>query len=302
MHGTHVAGEQDLLRHRSRGHHALAGGPDSAAACRTSRSSSSALPADRRRIIEDPALGFYLYQAAGAAAAARTHPARLRVAVRQSGISRTRSRTPTSCTTARFINDRYGPYIGYAPEIELTDDSTRHRHGLDKARRMPKLEDVAARQYNSVSFDADWINFDATVSTTSRPDRDRSGISAEGVGGERAPLLPLQDGRAHPEHLLVPVGALRGAARPLAERQPGDLLPARPRVQHRHHDGEHEGDARLLHGELQSLPVPPAAHHRVSALRRRSPSRSPTRFPSPSRSDSSPRSAASRMRSTCPST
>jgi ABC-2 type transport system permease protein len=65
-----------------------------------------------------------------------------------------------------FINDRYGPYIGYAPEIELTDDSTRHRHGLDKARRMPTLQDTAARQYNSVSFDADWINFDAIVSTT----------------------------------------------------------------------------------------------------------------------------------------
>ena len=51
------------------------------------------------------------------------------------------------------------PYIGYAPEIELTDDSTRHKHGLEKARRMPKLDDVAARDYNSVSVDADWINY-----------------------------------------------------------------------------------------------------------------------------------------------
>ena len=33
-------------------------------------------------------------------------------------------------------------------------------------RRLPKLDDVAARQYNSGSFDADWINFDATVSTS----------------------------------------------------------------------------------------------------------------------------------------
>jgi ABC-2 type transport system permease protein len=65
-----------------------------------------------------------------------------------------------------FINDRYGPYIGYAQEVELTDDSTRHRHGLATARRMPKLEDVAAREYNSVAFDADWINFEATVSTS----------------------------------------------------------------------------------------------------------------------------------------
>ncbi len=35
-----------------------------------------------------------------------------------------------------FINDRYLPYVGYAPEIELTDDSTRHKHGLEKVRRL----------------------------------------------------------------------------------------------------------------------------------------------------------------------
>ncbi|HKD85267.1 MAG TPA: M1 family aminopeptidase [Terriglobales bacterium] len=65
-----------------------------------------------------------------------------------------------------FLNDRFTPYIGYAQEIELTDDSTRHKHGLEKVRRIPKVDDVAARQYNSVSFDADWINYDAVVSTS----------------------------------------------------------------------------------------------------------------------------------------
>jgi ABC-type transport system involved in multi-copper enzyme maturation permease subunit len=65
-----------------------------------------------------------------------------------------------------FLYDSYLPYIGYSPNIELTDDSTRHKHGLEKARRLPKVDDVAARQYNSGSFDADWINFDATVSTS----------------------------------------------------------------------------------------------------------------------------------------
>ena len=32
------------------------------------------------------------------------------------------------------------------------------------------------------------------------------------------------------------------------------------------HDAEHEGDAGLLHRELQPLPVPSASHHRVSGL------------------------------------
>jgi len=65
-----------------------------------------------------------------------------------------------------FVYDTYLPYIGYSPNLELTDDSMRHKHGLEKVRRLPTLDDVAARQYNSVSFDADWINFDAIVSTS----------------------------------------------------------------------------------------------------------------------------------------
>ncbi len=65
-----------------------------------------------------------------------------------------------------FVYDSYLPYIGYSPNIELTDDSTRRKHGLDKPRRLPTLDDLAARQYNSGSFDADWIKFDATVSTS----------------------------------------------------------------------------------------------------------------------------------------
>ena len=65
-----------------------------------------------------------------------------------------------------LLDDRYLPFVGYSPDIELTDDSTRHKHGLAKVKRLPKLEDVAARQDNAASTDADWINFEATVSTS----------------------------------------------------------------------------------------------------------------------------------------
>ena len=63
------------------------------------------------------------------------------------------------------FGDRYLPYIGYADDIELTDDSTRHRHGLEKVKRLPKLEDVAARRDNMISNEGDWLNFEATAST-----------------------------------------------------------------------------------------------------------------------------------------
>ncbi len=119
----------------------------------------------QKPIIEDPALGFYVYKLP---APLPPHGrVELDYAIRYDNPGFENDDPNTDIVAnGSFINDRYGPYIGYAQEIELTDDSTRHRHGLDKPRRMPKLEDVAAREYNSVSFDADWINFDATVSTT----------------------------------------------------------------------------------------------------------------------------------------
>ena len=210
--------------------------------------------------------------------------------------SRIRSPIPTSSDNGSFVNDRYLPYIGYAQDIELTDDSTRHKHGLEKVRRLPKLDDVAARQYNSVSFDADWINFDATVSTSPDQIAIAPGYLQKEWVRERPALLPLQDGRAHPGPLFIPVGALRGAARPLGRREPGDLLPARPRVRSRHHDAEHEGDARLLHRRTSapSSFISCASSSFPATAPSRNRSRTP--FPSPSPSASSPRSATQARR------
>ncbi|HZQ22319.1 MAG TPA: M1 family aminopeptidase [Terriglobales bacterium] len=63
------------------------------------------------------------------------------------------------------LGDRYLPFIGYTEDVELTDDSTRHRHGLERLKRMPKLENTAAHNDNMISSEADWINFESTVST-----------------------------------------------------------------------------------------------------------------------------------------
>jgi ABC-type transport system involved in multi-copper enzyme maturation permease subunit len=116
-------------------------------------------------ILEDPAHGFYLYKLPTPLPPHGRVQLTYALQYDNPGFENDQPNTDI-VHNGTFVNDRYAPYIGYAQEIELTDDSTRHRHGLDKARRMPKLEDVAARQYNSVSFDADWINFEATVSTS----------------------------------------------------------------------------------------------------------------------------------------
>jgi ABC-2 type transport system permease protein len=116
-------------------------------------------------LIDDPALGFYFYELPHPLPPQGRIPLTFAIEYGNPGFENSRPNTDI-VRNGTFINDRYSPYIGYAPDIELTDDSTRHKHGLDKARRLPTLDDIAARQYNSGSFDADWINFEATVSTT----------------------------------------------------------------------------------------------------------------------------------------
>jgi ABC-type transport system involved in multi-copper enzyme maturation permease subunit len=116
-------------------------------------------------LIEDPSLCFYLYKLP------TPLPPHGRIqldfSLQYDNLGFPNSQPNTDIVhNGSFLYDSYLPYIGYSPSIELTDDSTRHKHGLEKVRRLPKLDDVAARQYNSGAFDADWINFDATVSTS----------------------------------------------------------------------------------------------------------------------------------------
>ncbi|MCC9136834.1 M1 family aminopeptidase [Pontibacter silvestris] len=65
-----------------------------------------------------------------------------------------------------FIDSNYLPSIGYQDRIELSDDDLRKEYGLAPKERMADVNDIASRQNTYISSDADWINFDATVSTS----------------------------------------------------------------------------------------------------------------------------------------
>ena len=116
-------------------------------------------------LLEDDALGFYVYRLNTALPPGGRVALDYSVSYKNIGFVNS---TPNLdiVNNGTFLNDRYAPFIGYAADIELTDDSTRHKHGLDKAKRMPKLEDVAARNENAISSEADWINLESTVSTS----------------------------------------------------------------------------------------------------------------------------------------
>jgi aminopeptidase N len=57
------------------------------------------------------------------------------------------------------------PFIGMSRDQLLTDPAKRRKYGLPSQLRPPKLDDPAARQFNGLIHDADWVNADITVST-----------------------------------------------------------------------------------------------------------------------------------------
>lgn len=115
-------------------------------------------------VLQDDSLGFYIYQLPVPL------PPQGRIALdfslkyENAGFVNSNPNTDI-VNNGSFLNNAYAPYIGYGSYVELTDDGTRHQHGIDTLRRMPKLEDVAARNDNGISNEADWINFEGTVST-----------------------------------------------------------------------------------------------------------------------------------------
>ncbi len=64
-----------------------------------------------------------------------------------------------------FFNNMAFPHFGYSEQGQLTDRNDRRKYGLGPVPRMPKIDDQAARQFNLLGRDADWVNFETTVST-----------------------------------------------------------------------------------------------------------------------------------------
>ena len=195
--------------------------------------------------------------------------------------SPTPARTPTSSTTASFVNGQSAAADHRLPGRAASSptDRDRKKFGLPPSERMRDRDDPAGLAENALVRRRRLHHVRGDGRHRRRPVRDRAGLPAEGVDGGRPPLLRVQDGQPDPQLLRVPVGALRGEEGPLERRRDRDLLPARARVQPRPDDRGDQGRARLLHGRLRALPAQAVPDHRVPALRRRSRSRSPTRFP-----------------------
>lgn len=75
------------------------------------------------------------------------------------------SDTPVLANGTFFSNDIL-PRIGYQDAAELTDERDRKQHGLGPRARLPAADDPRGLANNLLASDADWINFNAVVSTS----------------------------------------------------------------------------------------------------------------------------------------
>lgn len=65
-----------------------------------------------------------------------------------------------------FFNNMLFPTIGYNPDAELSSNTARKKYGLPEKPRMASIHDSLARRNTYISHDADWIRFEAEVSTS----------------------------------------------------------------------------------------------------------------------------------------
>ncbi|MEX2478927.1 MAG: M1 family aminopeptidase [Gracilimonas sp.] len=65
-----------------------------------------------------------------------------------------------------FINNSLFPTIGYPESAELSSREARERYDLPEKDRMAPPTDSTARMNNYISSDADWIDFETTISTS----------------------------------------------------------------------------------------------------------------------------------------
>lgn len=65
-----------------------------------------------------------------------------------------------------FLNNFSFPHFCYNEGAELQDENERRKHGLGPANRMAPRGDAAAHANNALSCDADWVQFEATLSTS----------------------------------------------------------------------------------------------------------------------------------------
>jgi ABC-2 type transport system permease protein len=112
----------------------------------------------------DEALGYRIYRLKRPMQPGEEREIRFKVELAPKGISNGTAQTQI-VENGSFFNNMLFPSFGYNDGAEIRDRNERRKRNLGEPRRMPKLEDEAARANTYLTDDADWTDFKTTVCT-----------------------------------------------------------------------------------------------------------------------------------------
>ena len=115
--------------------------------------------------LDDTVLGFRILKLAQALQPGAAIDMDFSVTVENQGFTNDGKPDNLNLNGSFFNNMQLFPALGYAGN-ELMDRNERRKRGLGEPQRMPKLEDEAARANHQLDSEADWIDFETTVSTS----------------------------------------------------------------------------------------------------------------------------------------
>ena len=118
-----------------------------------------------RLLLADARRGFYIYRLETPLAPGARLAMAFELSYEPKGVAGLGSDTPVLANGTFFSNDAL-PRIGYQRHVELDDDRDRKRHSLVPRAPMLAAGDARGEATNIIAGDADWISFNAVVSTS----------------------------------------------------------------------------------------------------------------------------------------
>jgi ABC-type transport system involved in multi-copper enzyme maturation permease subunit len=115
-------------------------------------------------IKHDAPLGYRIYRLKSPILPGAERVIAFKVEIAPNGITNDLAQTQI-VDNGTFFNSQIFPTFGYNDNFEIPDRNERRKRNLGEPRRMPKLEDQAARANTYLTDDADWIDFKTTICT-----------------------------------------------------------------------------------------------------------------------------------------
>jgi len=116
--------------------------------------------------LDDRKFGFCIIKLAQPLAPGATIALDFSVNVRHPGFTNSGKPDTVNLNGSFFTDSNFFPKFGYDVTREIADRNERRRRGLGEPTALARLEDDGAIARNFYNIEADWVNFDTTVSTS----------------------------------------------------------------------------------------------------------------------------------------